>query len=505
MKACVLTLLMTLNCCSVLHAQSNETTQNDLRLSTTPCVALEIFADYEDKRHVDEALGCELQGDDLNGRQYRMVRINGLTSSWARSQNVTSGATTIYVPGGAFIDDHTSELVVPSAARVKIGRRKKLGSLRGSASRHANVMDRTSMSGNRRLLSTGRRTVIVIRIVAIDSATTASEAQLSDDIFGTSGDGLNLKSGYNFCSYGQLQFEPLSTNERVGADGVYTVYLRNTYVVGSSSGKVYDAALAQVTADLGKSPNLLADHVMFCIPPGTTGGWIAYAAPNHWMSVYNDKWCQYPSSGMHELGHNLNLHHSGEGNDEYNDQSGLMGYSYGSDDTPNMCFNGAKTWQLGWHSDFHLDLPVGNDFNWIGNLVGFAERSSASPSDRMIIRIRSTSKDFYIHFNRKIGMNSGTLEGGNQVHVSTRSPGTGLAVSYLLAKVSGGGMFTIPNFNGSGKELSVVVSSISLGTVPARATVSIQFALPPPPTTGSDRSSPTTKAPTAKKKRKRFH
>jgi hypothetical protein len=99
---------------------TTQTTQNDLRLSTTPCVALEIFADYEDKRHVDEALGCELQGDDLDGRQYRMVRINGLTSSWARSQNVTSGATTIYVPGGAFIDDHTSELVIPSAARVKV-------------------------------------------------------------------------------------------------------------------------------------------------------------------------------------------------------------------------------------------------------------------------------------------------------------------------------------------------------------------------------------------------
>ncbi len=83
-------------------------------------MALEIFTDYQDKRHVDEPLGCELQGKDLNGREYRMVRIQGLTSSWARSQNVTSGATTIFVPEGAFIDDQTSELVIPSAARVKV-------------------------------------------------------------------------------------------------------------------------------------------------------------------------------------------------------------------------------------------------------------------------------------------------------------------------------------------------------------------------------------------------
>ncbi|KAI2496202.1 Gametolysin peptidase M11 [Fragilaria crotonensis] len=495
MKAFVFTLLMALNCCSLLHAQSNETTESDLRLSTTPCVALEILADYQDKRHVDEALGCELQGDDLNGRQYRMVRIKGLTSSWARSQNVTSGASTIFVPDGAVIDDQTSELVIPTAARIKIGRRKKHRNLRGSESSLANAMDRTSMARGRHLLSTGRRTVIVIRIVAIDSATTASEAQLSDDIFGTNGDGLNLKSGYNKCSYGQLQFEPMSTNARIGTDGVYTVYLRNTYVVGSSGDMVYDAALAQATADLGKSPNLLADHVMFCIPPRTTGGWIAYAAPNHWMSVYNDKWCQYPSSSMHELGHNLNLHHSGEGSNEYDDQSGLMGYSYNSDDTPSMCFNGAKTWQLGWHSNFHLDLPVGNAFNWTGNLVGFAERSSASLSDRMIIRIRASSKDFYIHFNRKIGMNSGTLEGGNQVHVSTRVPGTGLAVSYLLAKISSGGTYTLPILNSSGKALTVVVSSISLGTIPARATVSIQFGLNPTV------RSPATPAPTKKKKK----
>ena len=102
------------------NTHNTQTTESDLRLSTAPCVALEIFADYQDKRHVDEALGCELQGDDLNGRQYRMVRIKGLTSSWARSQNVTSGATTIYVPDGAHINDQTNELVVPTAARVKV-------------------------------------------------------------------------------------------------------------------------------------------------------------------------------------------------------------------------------------------------------------------------------------------------------------------------------------------------------------------------------------------------
>lgn len=85
-----------------------------------PCVAIEILTEYKDKRHVDEPLGCELQGNDLNGTQYTMVRIDGLTSSWAQENNVTSGATTIFATDGAFIDDHTSELVIPPGATIKV-------------------------------------------------------------------------------------------------------------------------------------------------------------------------------------------------------------------------------------------------------------------------------------------------------------------------------------------------------------------------------------------------
>ena len=50
---------------------------------------------------------------------------------------------------------------------------------------------------------------------------------------------------------------------------------------------------------------------------------------------------------MHEVGHNLGLAHSNEGGGEYEDQSGMMGYSYDCDDCPKMCFNGPKSWQLG--------------------------------------------------------------------------------------------------------------------------------------------------------------
>jgi hypothetical protein len=55
----------------------------------------------------------------------------------------------------------------------------------------------------------------------------------------------------------------------------------------------------------------------------------------------------YQVSGqMHEIGHNLNLAHAGEGSQQYANQSGMMGYSSSSDDDPKRCFNAAKSWQL---------------------------------------------------------------------------------------------------------------------------------------------------------------
>jgi hypothetical protein len=140
-----------------------------------------------------------------------------------------------------------------------------------------------------------------------------------------------------------------------------------------------------------------------------------------------------------------------------------------------MCFNGAKTYQLGWYSQYHVNLPSSGSFNWNGYLVGFAEKSSASSSDKMIVRIVTSTADTYVHFNRKIGMNSGTQEGGDQVLVTTRNTGTGYAESNLVSKMSTGSVYTIPNFNGSPNSLVIRVVLISTSTVPGRANISIQF------------------------------
>ena len=97
--------------------QSSSTTR---RRSKRECVVFLIHKQYEGNAHVDQPLECELQGADLNGKKYKMVRVKGLTTSWARQNNVTSGVTTIYSPDGAVIDDQTNELILPSGTAIKV-------------------------------------------------------------------------------------------------------------------------------------------------------------------------------------------------------------------------------------------------------------------------------------------------------------------------------------------------------------------------------------------------
>ena len=228
-----------------------------------------------------------------------------------------------------------------------------------------------------------------------------------------------------------------------------------------------------ITSELNRlfvfsSPTSLANHVMYCLPPGTMSG-IAYAFVNSWMSVYSDQWCTYVSAQMHELGHNIGLAHSGEltcpvyaSDCEYGDQSGMMGYSYGQDDTPIMCFNSAKNWQLGWYSDKAFVMsPLANEV-WKGRIMGIADYSSVSTNTVLAKIETGTSTDYYLNVNRKIGINNGTNEGGNQVLITSQGgEGTSYAVSDIIARLSQGQFFLLQDFGGTGNTVQVRVNQLS--------------------------------------------
>ena len=191
---------------------------------------------------------------------------------------------------------------------------------------------------------------------------------------------------------------------------------------------------------------------------------------------------------MHELGHNLGLAHSGESTVEYGDQSGMMGYSYSQDEGPVMCFNTAKNWQLGWYPNARQSIKPLDNESFSGHLIGISDYGATT--DNVMIQITGyASLDYYVAFNQKSGINSGTVEGGNQVLVHSRIPGIDYKVSILEAKLSSGGIYTITGAEGT---TTITINSIDLIASPPFADITIT----PPAITVSPTFAPSTSPPT---------
>jgi hypothetical protein len=188
---------------------------------------------------------------------------------------------------------------------------------------------------------------------------------------------------------------------------------------------------------------------------------------NRGLSVYNDDLCTSVSSQMHEIGHNLNLGHSSQGTEKYGDQSGMMGYSYRSSETPKMCFNAAKAWQLGWYEDKAEVFTPGKS-GWgyeqtfsIGSLVNYS-----TSNNKVLIEIPQPNLrlNYYIGFNAANGFNSGVREGADQVLVFEK-PWIDGNDSWRQADLSGGEGYTISNFDGVvGNFLKITVVGINYQT-----------------------------------------
>jgi len=297
--------------------------------------------------------------------------------------------------------------------------------------------------------TTGEKVGLAIRVVADDEETTSSAAEISDEVFGTLSDSINLKSQYAACSYDQLIINPFSGTTSTGeaiTGGVAEVTISMS-VAGESRITVMNAVTAAAEAKYGSLTSQF-DHVLLCLPPNTADSWIGYGYYDSYLTVYNDDWCNKPSIQMHEIGHNMNFMHSGDSDNEYGDKSCLMGFSYYYDEYPAMCFNGAKSWELGWYSDGHVSVDTQSSSNpsFSGTLIGVNDYQKDNLGvNEMIIQVNGINYDYYVMFNLATGINADVIEGINKVMVTERESTTYRAVSTVVAELDSGGTYSIPD------------------------------------------------------------
>jgi hypothetical protein len=248
-----------------------------LRMMKTPCTLLIKIVRYIDFTESEE-LECE---DPESGAIVALLNMPQWLRDKFENNEIHSGVDTLFSNGAAFSQDGT-ELILPKGGFVEIGKRED--------------------GGRRMAASTGVNNVLVVRANAIDDSTSANEAELSDSWFGTGNDLVNLKSQYSDCSFGQLTcnpFDGVTSNGTSVSKGAISVNIAMD-VTAVADGIVRDAMRSAATNQLGDLPSQF-DHVALCIPPGTSGRWIAYGYVNSWLTVFNDNWCTYVSAQMHEV------------------------------------------------------------------------------------------------------------------------------------------------------------------------------------------------------------
>ena len=144
-----------------------------------------------------------------------------------------------------------------------------------------------------------------------------------------------------------------------------------------------------------------------------------------------------------------------------------MGNPLFADDVAQMCFNGAKSWQLNWYDDRELELnPLANgggsqEVTMVG-IADYQRTANYNPLPPVITKLRTgTSKDFYLVFNRATGANAQNDEADNLVTLVEANNPMPQTVSSLKWYGGQGSSYVIGNFGNSGDDLIIEVVEIN--------------------------------------------
>ena len=143
-----------------------------------------------------------------------------------------------------------------------------------------------------------------------------------------------------------------------------------------------------------------------------------------------------------------------------------------------MCFNGAKSWQIGWYNDRKVMLnpktAMANNPNWSAmvTLVGVADYKNVASIPVVLKLETDTMNDYFIAFNRAVGINADNVEADDEVTVVlTGNDGEKQSQSYLKATLLVGEQFAIGKFGGGARTCVIKLDSIDKSTSVWKANV----------------------------------
>lgn len=160
----------------------------------------------------------------------------------------------------------------------------------------------------------GVKHTLVVKVYDVNGkARTESPEQISDDIFGTNGDAVNLRTQMSACSMGRVDFRPGDNgNGNIDqtlyvAPGVITVQI-DISIESNSRTDIENAITTKVQDKLKTTLPGPYKHVIYIVEKCYVDcTYAAYAYVNSYLGVYQGENYKYVGVLMHEIGHNFGL------------------------------------------------------------------------------------------------------------------------------------------------------------------------------------------------------
>lgn len=207
--------------------------------------------------------------------------IPAISQEWIESQirhgKIHSGYTKLILPEDTLLDTFTHKLIVNGD--VILDNDDGIPPLHRMFRSSYNML---GVRGNRNLLTrkldtlvadkaNGSKSILVVKVIMNDGEPTTTEDVLRKSVFANGPGEVSLSSQYSACSHGKLNF--VKATDASGIDtrieeGVVSVKIDLSIV--SPHGMIRNYVTEELNRQFGiSSPSQLADHVMYCLPPGS--------------------------------------------------------------------------------------------------------------------------------------------------------------------------------------------------------------------------------------------